>query len=49
MQIIINITPEELAKFLSEIGKNKTVLSVNDLPQCSHSFNPFAHSIRKEE
>lgn len=52
MQITINITPEELAIFLSEIEKNKTVLNVNDLPQNSHStqknYDPFTHTIRDE-
>lgn len=52
MQITINITPEELAKFLSEIEKNKTVLNVNDLSQNSHPaqkyYDPFTHTIRNE-
>ena len=44
MQITINITPEELAKFLSEIEKNKTVLNINDLPKFSHLVQPYCNS-----
>ncbi len=50
MQITINITPEELAKFLSEIKNNNWVLNVNDLPKFSHSVQPYcnSHNNRKD-
>lgn len=44
MKVTIEGTKEEIKQFMYDCVKDKMILSVNDLPTCSHSGNYFTHS-----
>lgn len=44
MKVTIEGTKEEIKQFMYDCVKDKMILSVNDLPTCSHSANAYTHS-----